>query len=372
MRFLAPAALAGLLIVIALPVAFFAGTSTSDATGPAAASSDIPPQFVPVYRAAAEAYRVPWLLLAAIHERETTFSTLDLPGVKSGANGCGAAGPMQFGVVHLAPYNATAPECGALTGLGAGDSWNTYKNARDRLDLAAAARAAISPPPSCRRVPASTGCVYDDVDAIAGAAAYLHDLGAGPALDDSAWQAAKSYNGGADYADAVMARARLWASEAQDDASTADPTTDITPGSKAKLRSSGLADAPSDAPAAVVDAIAAANEISDRPYAEVHWPTHIGNPSYDCSSSTSHVLWGAHVFGQAPWVSAQLATFGEPGPGRWITVYANDGHAFVVVAGLRFDTARYDRGPNHGESGPRWRVGPRPTNGFAVRHPAGL
>jgi hypothetical protein len=279
---------------------------------------------------------------------------------------------MQFGVVHLAPYNATAPSCGALTGTGAGATWNTYKNARDRLDLTDESIARLDRPVSCRPVPPTVGCVYADVDAIAAAAQYLRALGAGPELDDAAWSAAKSYNGGAEYADAVMARARLWESEARDDAVAVDPTSQTIPGAKAELRSTGRAVAPRDAPRAVVDAVTAANEISDRPYAEVHWPSHIGNPTYDCSSSTSHVLWGAHVFGTAPWVSGQLERFGEPGPGRWITVYANRDHAFVIVAGLRFDTARYDTGPSRGQSGPRWRIGPRPTDGFAVRHPAGL
>jgi hypothetical protein len=119
-------------------------------------------------------------------------------------------------------------------------------------------------------------------------------------------------------------------------------------------------------------AIAAANRISDRPYLLRHYPTHIGNPTYDCSSSTSHVLWGAGVFGAAPWVSGDLMRYGEEGPGRWITIYANTEHVFVVVAGLRFDTARYDTGPNAGESGPRWRLGSRPTSNFVVRHPEGL
>jgi hypothetical protein len=66
--------------------------------------------------------------------------------------------------------------------------------------------------------------------------------------------------------------------------------------------------------------------------------------------------------------------FGEPGPGRWITIYANSGHVYVIVAGLRFDTSGYDSpgAPNAGESGPRWRLGPRPSTNFVVRHPAGL
>ena len=143
-------------------------------------------------------------------------------------------------------------------------------------------------------------------------------------------------------------------------------------GSGLVLGADGLARAPAGAPVAVAGAVAAANEISDRPYLEVHYPTHIGNPTYDCSSAVSHVLWGAGAFGTAPWTSGMLMSYGLPGPGRWITVYAHSGHAFVIVAGLRFDTASYDSGPNAGESGPRWRVGPRPVDGFVVRHPAGL
>jgi hypothetical protein len=118
--------------------------------------------------------------------------------------------------------------------------------------------------------------------------------------------------------------------------------------------------------------VKAANDISRKPYLMAHYPTHLGNPTYDCSSATSHVLWGGGRFGTAPWVSGRLAAYGSPGPGRWVTVYANDGHAFIVVAGLRFDTSRYDTGPNSAERGPRWRAGPRPMAAFAVRHPEGL
>ena len=118
--------------------------------------------------------------------------------------------------------------------------------------------------------------------------------------------------------------------------------------------------------------VAAANEISDRPYLLRHYPTHLNNPTYDCSSSTSHVLWGGGRYGTAPWVSGQLMSYGAPGPGRWVTIYAHSGHVFVYVAGLRFDTSRYDSGPNASESGPRWRLGPRPLTGFVVRHPPGL
>jgi hypothetical protein len=338
------AAATGFLLVLALPLALVAGTHASHPETGGPAPGDIPADLVPIYRAAATAYDVPWLLLASIHDQETNFSTLDAPGVRSGANGCGAAGPMQFGIVGVEPYGATAPNCGALTGTGAGDTWRTYRDAVAQLDLAHLPSEHLA---SCDDVAPPHGCVYRDADAIAAAASYLHDLGAGSDLDDHAWQAARAYNGAPAYADAVMARARAWATQPS-------------------------AAAPADAPKAVAGAIAAADEISDRPYALQHWATHIDNPSYDCSSATSHVLWGAGVFGTAPWVSGDLAHYGDPGPGRWITVYANTDHAFIVVAGRRFDTARYDTGPNRAESGPRWREGPRPTAGFAVRHPKGL
>jgi hypothetical protein len=337
-----------------------------------------PSAYTGVYRGAAGVYGVPWLLLAAIHAQESSSSALRIDGIRgdavsSGWNGCGAAGPMQFGIVGVPPYNATAPSCGALTGTGAGNTWARYRDAFRRLPQNA--RPARYPQmrdrlASCANVPNQHGCVYDDVDAIVAAAAYLHDLGAGPQLDDRAWHAARRYNGAAAYADAVLARARAWEAQLADDLTLTDPIT--IPGARARLGADGLARAPENAPRAVRRAIAAANAISDRPYLLRHYPTHIGNPTYDCSSSSSHVLWGAGVFGTAPWVSGAFLRYGKPGPGRWITVYANAGHMFLVVAGLRFDTSRYDTGPNARESGPRWRLGPRPTSNFVVRHAPGL
>jgi hypothetical protein len=234
--------------------------------------------------------------------------------------------------------------------------------------------------PGCRDTEPH-GCVYDDVDALAAAAAYLHDLGAGPSLDANAWRAARAYNGAAVYADLVLAWARQYETAAgalpfspQLPSTALNDTVPAVPGPRAVLRANGRAAAPADAPVAVRRAIGAANAISDRPYRLVHYPTHLANPTYDCSSATSHVLWGAGAFGIQPQVSGQLMHYGEPGPGRWITVYANTGHAYVIVAGLRFDTAAYDTpdAPNTGQSGPRWRLGPRPSTNFVVRHPKDL
>jgi hypothetical protein len=363
--------LALLVLVPLLVVVGIAGSgSTSDTESPV--GSGIPAVYVPLYRAAGEAFGVNWLLLASIHAQETDFSRSTLPGVRAGANGCGAAGPMQFGIVGVAPYRATARSCGPLTGTGAGGTWARYATATRQLptEIRDGAYPLARSTASCLAVPATVGCVYADPDAIAAAAAYLHDLGADPHLDARAWDAARRYNGAAAYADLVLQRARGWKAQLRDDLGSLDAP--LVDGARARLGTDGLARAPADAPAAVAGAIAAANAISDRPYALVHYPTHLANPTYDCSSAVSHLLWGAHAFGTAPWVSGALMHWGDPGPGRWITVYANPAHTFAVVAGLRFDTARYDTGPNAGEAGPRWRLGDRPTANFVVRHPPGL
>ncbi len=132
----------------------------------------------------------------------------------------------------------------------------------------------------------------------------------------------------------------------------------------------GRAIAPPEAPPRVKQVIAAANRINDRPY--VWGGGHLGFVSrgYDCSGAVGYALHGAGLLATTM-VSGQLASWGAPGAGRWISIYANDEHVFMVVAGLRFDT----RNNPLGESGPRWkqaspeaRILPR----FKVRHPVGL
>lgn len=191
---------------------------------------------------------------------------------------------MQFGIVGLAPYKATAPKCGAMSGTGAGDTWRRYEHAFSWLPVAVRAqphRLDRRDLPACRAVLKEQGCVFDDVDAIAAAAAGL------PArvrrwnqARRRCMAAARAYNGGVQYADAVLTRARTWESQLADDTSAVDPATAAVPGARARLGTDGLAHPPADAPPAVSGAIDAANEISDRPYALRHWPTHIDNPSY--------------------------------------------------------------------------------------------
>lgn len=125
----------------------------------------------------------------------------------------------------------------------------------------------------------------------------------------------------------------------------------VTPGSKAKLLPSGLAAAPADAPPQVQQAIAAANEIDDRGYCSGGGHGQWKSRCYDCSGAVSYVLGprGAGIL-DSPLPSGDFKRWGEPGKGGWITVYYNGGHAFVAIAGLRFDTSI----PDDGESGPGW------------------
>ena len=136
----------------------------------------------------------------------------------------------------------------------------------------------------------------------------------------------------------------------------------------------GLAIPPVGAPPQVVAAIQAANKISRKPYRYGGGHGSFRSKGYDCSGSVSYALHGAGLLNK-PLDSSDFMHWGLPGPGKWITVYANAGHAFVVIAGLRFDTGFRDRvskatGAAPG-TGPRW-GGPRSTRGYTAVHPTGL
>jgi soluble lytic murein transglycosylase-like protein len=127
-----------------------------------------------------------------------------------------------------------------------------------------------------------------------------------------------------------------------------------------------LASAPESAPAAVKAAIAAANSITSTPYV---WGGGHGSwysYGYDCSGAVSFALFGGGLL-DTPLTSGSLESYGEEGPGRWITIYANASHTYMTIAGLRFDTA----GNPAGVSGPRWHVEPPYPEGYVVRHPVG-
>jgi len=129
----------------------------------------------------------------------------------------------------------------------------------------------------------------------------------------------------------------------------------------------GQAIAPPSAPLAVKQAIAAANRLRGRPYVWGGGHASFLSRGYDCSGAVSYVLHAAGLLDQTM-VSGQLALWGEAGSGRWISVYANAEHVYMVIAGLRFDT----RSDPPGVNGPRWHRAEVEGAGFAARHPSGL
>jgi hypothetical protein len=143
------------------------------------------------------------------------------------------------------------------------------------------------------------------------------------------------------------------------------PSTFDAPVADVATLHGGVAEAPPGAPQAVKEAIDAANRIRHKPYV---WGGGHGSfqaAGYDCSGSVSYVLHAAGLL-DTPRVSGALESWGTKGRGDWISVYANGRHAYMVIAGLRFDTS------GSGQSGPRWRDESRSPRGYRVRHARGL
>lgn len=306
-----------------------------------------PAALVPVFQGAAAAYNLGGegaSILAGINGVESDFDRSNLPGVHSGANYAGAEGPMQFERGTWARYRVQGPGGAA--------------------------------PPN----------VYNEIDAVYSAANYLHASGA-PAN----WASAIfSYNHATWYVNDVLADAQTYDTGCQ----APIPTV---PGATAVILPDGDAEAPAQAPQAVQEMIAAGNRIDHFAYsyggghgdpaktmnqadpdpAAVPGEQENGAPGYDCSSATSYVLWGAGLgetlLGGQVEDSSDLERVGDPGPGKWVTIFASQGHAYVEVAGIYLDTAAgIGRPPNPPRTGPRWSpVGSGP-DGFTARHPPGL
>jgi hypothetical protein len=131
--------------------------------------------------------------------------------------------------------------------------------------------------------------------------------------------------------------------------------------------------APASAPLRVKQVITAANRIVEKPY--VYGGGHTAYRSgrldrgYDCSGAVSYALHGGR-FLRSPLPSGMLMSWGQRGPGQWITVYAHGGHAYVVVAGYRFDTSMHDTDAPGPSTGPRWSRTLRTSSAFVARHPS--
>ena len=148
-----------------------------------------------------------------------------------------------------------------------------------------------------------------------------------------------------------------------------------TSGPRAQLLANGLAAAPADAPIAVREIIAAGNQIAGKPYlygGGHGLPLSDVAPAYDCSSSVEHLLYGGGLLPVGyDAASGTLESFGAPGPGQWVTLYASADHVFMYVAGLRWDTHNA-AGAGDGSTGIGWHPLVRSAAGFVARHPVGL
>jgi peptidoglycan hydrolase-like protein with peptidoglycan-binding domain len=137
---------------------------------------------------------------------------------------------------------------------------------------------------------------------------------------------------------------------------------DALPAGKATI-SNGIATAPAGAPQEVVDIIAAGNKIAKTPYIYGGGHGSFNDSGYDCSGSVSYALHGAGLLDE-PMASGDFESWGKSGAGKWVTIWANGGHMYMYVAGIRFDTSGAD--PS------RWQADKRSNSGFTQRHIAGL
>ncbi|HEU4979009.1 MAG TPA: peptidoglycan-binding protein [Solirubrobacteraceae bacterium] len=166
-----------------------------------------------------------------------------------------------------------------------------------------------------------------------------------------------------DAADINALRSAIGAAPAGDPQAAAPAP--LAPGDRAQLGPDGLAIAPASAPDAVKQIIAAGNAIAHKPYRYGGGHGSWTDSGYDCSGSVSYALHGAGLLSR-PLASYDYYGWGQAGPGQWVTLYTNDGHIYMIVAGLRFDTSGLSA------DGTRWHTSSRPTSGYVVRHPPGL
>jgi peptidoglycan hydrolase-like protein with peptidoglycan-binding domain len=139
----------------------------------------------------------------------------------------------------------------------------------------------------------------------------------------------------------------------------------LAPGDVAQIGPDGLAIAPATAPDPVKAIIAAGNQIASKPYKYGGGHGKWNDSGYDCSGSVSYALHGAGLLDTAM-PSGDFTSWGDAGPGQWVTIYAKSSHMYMVVAGIRFDTS------GRTKANTRWQADMRSADGYVARHPAGL
>jgi len=186
-----------------------------------------------------------------------------------------------------------------------------------------------------------------------------------------AWETAagRPVNGRVSRREAALLRAAVTSGErsagAAPELEAAPAPTPVAAGEEATIGPDGLAIAPAGAPEAVRAIIAAGNEIHATPYKYGGGHAKWRDSGYDCSGSMSYALHGAGLLKRAL-DSTGFMSWGEAGRGTWVTTYANAGHSYMVVAGLRFDTS------GRASASSRWQTVMRSARGYTVRHPTGL
>jgi peptidoglycan hydrolase-like protein with peptidoglycan-binding domain len=151
----------------------------------------------------------------------------------------------------------------------------------------------------------------------------------------------------------------------QDDPGAGTQPTQLAPGDIAQIGPDGLAIAPASAPDPVKAIIAAGNQIASKPYKYGGGHGKWNDSGYDCSGSVSYALHGAGLLDK-PLASGDFETWGDSGPGQWVTIYTKASHAYMVVAGIRFDTSGRTR------NNTRWQSDMRSSSGYVARHPTVL
>jgi hypothetical protein len=334
------------------------GTSEATDDPSALAKAEIPPAYLSDYEQAGQRYHLDWAILAGIGKVECDHGRDPDPScTKEGAvNSAGAGGPMQFLAGTWATYGV-APDGGTP------DRWNPE-------------------------------------DAIFGAANYLRASGA----PGDYRKAIYAYNHAEWYVEEVESWAAKYRGPPTSSTAPAQPISgggagaygrvsgesptpmEFIPGERAMLDPTDghLAWIPEGVPTTVQAMVVAGNELQELPYGPGGHPDPLGASEEDCSSTVSYVLYRSglrpleEIVKDNP-LAQDYVNWGDPGPGRWVTIYATDvptAHVFIVIAGLRLDTSHNgtDVGPNKNENGPRWRILPYiPTWAhWSVRHPPGL
>ncbi len=385
----------------------FAGEPSAaeeDATGgfgvSALAHAEVPPAYLRLYLRAAARYGLNWAILAGIGKVECDHGRDPAPAcTQEGAvNSAGAGGPMQFLASTWARYGVDAE------GDGSPDRWNPA----DAIFGAANYLRASGAPSNYREALYAYNHADWYVEAVESWAAKYSaptssvsseggggedsgnggDSGEGVGGTHGGGVAGDAVEGAAGEGAALEGAGAEGALDGADMRLASETTTPVRfiAGVRAMLAPGDghVALVPAGVPATVQAMVVAGNELEDLPYGPDGHPTPLGAPDEDCSSTVNYVLYRAGVRPLAEIVrenplAQDYVSWGAPGPGRWVTIYATDTptpHVFIVIAGLRLDTSHNgtDVGPNRNENGPRWRILDHIPiwAHWSVRHPPGL